>query len=124
VNDKRPVYLDLGSIDMPLTATASILHRISGIFLVAGTAVLLWLLSDSLASEESFNGIKAMLDSVLIKLLVWAVLAGLIYHSAAGVKHLIMDMGIGETLEGGLAGAKIVFAVSIILTIIVGALIW
>jgi len=124
VNDKRPVNLDIGSIDLPLPALASITHRVSGVFLVAGVAVLLWLLDASLASEESFNAIKETLDSFIVKLILWAVLAGLIYHTAAGVKHLVMDMGIGETLEGGVTGAKIVFAVTIVLTVIVGAFIW
>ena len=124
VNDKRPVNLDIGSIELPITAIVSILHRISGVFLVAAVAVLLWLLDASLASEESFNAVKETMDSFLIKLVVWAVLAGLIYHTAAGVKHLIMDLGIGETMEGGIAGAKAVFVVSIVLTLLVGALIW
>lgn len=124
MNDKRPVNLDIGSIELPLPALASITHRVSGVFLVAGVAVLLWLLDASLASEESFNAIKETLDSFIVKLILWVVLAGLIYHTAAGIKHLIMDAGIGETLEGGITGAKIVFAVSAVLTIIVGAFIW
>ena len=35
----RPVNLDLGTISLPVTAKASILHRISGVFLVAAIAV-------------------------------------------------------------------------------------
>lgn len=124
MNDKRPVNLDIGTIDLPITAVASILHRISGVILVAGVAVLLWLLDASLSSEESFNALKAGADSFLCKLIVWAVLSGLIYHSVAGVKHLIMDMGIGETLEGGVAGSKIVFAVSLVLIVLLGVCIW
>lgn len=109
---------------MPMPAIASITHRITGVLLVAGAAVLLWLLDESLASEEGFNAVKALTDSFLCKLLVWGVLSALIYHSVAGVKHLIMDMGYGETLEGGVAGAKLVFVISILLIILVGALIW
>ena len=124
VTDKRPVNLDLGSIDMPLPAIASITHRLTGIVLVAGTAVLLWLLDESLASEEGFNSVKTLADSFLCKLIVWGVLAALIYHSVAGVKHLIMDLGYGETLEGGVAGAKLVFVVSAVLIVLVGVLIW
>lgn len=124
VNDKRPVNLDIGSIDLPITATASITHRVTGLLLVAGVAVLLWLLDASLASEESFNAIKAAADSFLCKLIIWGVLSALIYHSIAGVKHLVMDFGIGETLEGGVAGVKIVFVVSAVLIVLVGAYIW
>lgn len=124
VNDKRPVNMDFGTIDMPIPSIVSILHRATGVFLVAGVAVLLFLLDESLAGEQQFNSVKALAGSLLFKLVVLVVLAGLIYHSVAGVKHLIMDMGIGETLEGGIFAAKLVFIVSAILTVLVGVWIW
>ena len=124
MNDKRPVNLDIGSIELPITAIVSILHRASGVFMVAGIAVLLWLLDTSLASEESFNSLKEVMASFFCKLLVWVVLAGLIYHTVAGIKHLIMDLGIGETMRGGETGAKAVIAVSTVLILFVGALLW
>lgn len=124
VNKKRPVNLDLGTISLPLPALASFLHRVSGVFLLAGVAVLLWLLDASLAGEESFATVKGIANSFICKLIVWAVSAGLIYHTVAGVKHLVMDLGYGESLEGGIKGAKIVFAVSIVLIVLVGAWIW
>lgn len=93
-------------------------------FLVAGIALLLWMLDASLASEESFNALKECADSFLFKLVLWVVLAGLIYHTLAGIKHLIMDLGYGETMEGGIAGAKLVFILSAVLIVITGAWIW
>jgi len=124
VNKKRPVNLDIGTISLPITAYASILHRISGVILFVGVAILMWLLSVSLSGEDNFNQVKALFDSFFCKLIVWGVLAAAIYHSAAGVRHLIMDLGIGETMEGGRRGAKIVFIVSVVLIVLVGALIW
>ncbi|WP_339339312.1 succinate dehydrogenase, cytochrome b556 subunit [uncultured Oceanicoccus sp.] len=124
MTDKRPVNLDIGTIDLPLPALASITHRITGVILVAGTAILLWLLDESLASEKGFNTVKTLASGFLVKLMVWGVLSALIYHSVAGIKHLIMDLGIGETLEGGQTGAKLVFAVSAMLIVLTGALIW
>ena len=124
MTDKRPVNLDIGTIDLPLPALASITHRITGVILVAGVAILLWLLDESLASEAGFNNAKALGDSFLAKLLVWGVLSALIYHSVAGIKHLIMDLGIGETLEGGQVGARLVIAVSAVLMILTGVFIW
>ena len=124
MTDKRPVNLDLGTIDLPLPGVASITHRITGVLLVAGAAVLLWLLDESLASEEGFNAVMSLGDSVICKLIVWGVLSALIYHSVAGVKHLIMDLGYGETLEGGITMAKMVLVISAVLIILMGALIW
>jgi succinate dehydrogenase / fumarate reductase cytochrome b subunit len=124
VNDKRPVNLDIGTIALPITANTSILHRVSGVFLVAGVALLFWLLGTSLDGPEGFAQAKACLASFWGKLSMWAVLVGLIYHSAAGVKHLFMDAGVGESMEGGETGAKLVFAVSAVLAVLAGLWIW
>jgi succinate dehydrogenase / fumarate reductase cytochrome b subunit len=124
VKDKRPVNLDIGTMRLPITAWTSIAHRASGVFLFAGIAVLIWALDASLASPESFAQLQDCLASPLAKLVIWAVVAGLIYHSVAGVKHLIMDLGVGETMEGGTLGAKIVVGVSIVLILLAGVWIW
>lgn len=120
----RPVNLDMGTISLPIGAKASILHRASGVFLFVGIAVLLYLLGLSLGSAEGFAQVRELLGSTLAKLVFWAVLAGLIYHSVAGVKHLFMDFGIGESLAGGVLAARITFAVSAILIILAGVWIW
>ncbi len=124
MKDKRPVNLDIGTMRLPITAWVSIAHRASGVFLFAGMAVLIWALDASLASPESFASLQECLGSPLVKLVIWAVVAGLIYHSVAGVKHLIADLGIGETMEGGVLGARIVIALSIVLILLAGVWIW
>ncbi len=56
--------------------------------------------------------------------MIWAILAGLIYHSLAGVRHLIMDLGIGESIEGGTRSARIVMVLSIVFILLAGVWIW
>lgn len=124
MNKNRPVNLDISTIKLPITAYVSILHRISGVVLFAGVAVLLWLLDNSLASAEQFDALKDTLSSPLCQFIIWATLAALAYHTVMGIRHLIMDMGIGETLEGGQNGAKIALFVSIIIIALLGAWIW
>jgi succinate dehydrogenase / fumarate reductase cytochrome b subunit len=124
VKDKRPVNLDMLSIRQPITAWASITHRATGVFLFAGIALLLWALDASLAGPESFASLQATLNNPLLKLIIWAVVAALIYHSLAGVKHLIMDMGVGETMAGGILGVRIVVVLSIVLILLAGIWIW
>ena len=109
---------------MPITAWTSITHRASGIFLFAGVAVLIYLLDLSLSSPEDFALAKQSLQTPLAKFVIWAVLAGLAYHSCAGVRHLIMDMGIGESMEGGVLGARLAIASSVILAILAGVWVW
>lgn len=124
MKDNRPVNLDINTIQLPITAYVSILHRVSGVAIFVGVAILLCLLDGSLASAESFAATKALLDGFLLKVVVWLVVCGFIYHSAAGVKHLIMDLGIGETLEGGKKGATIVLIGSVVLMLLAGVWIW
>lgn len=109
---------------LPITAWTSIAHRASGVFIFAGMALLIWALDASLKSPESFAALQECLASPLTKLAMWAVLSGLIYHTIAGVKHLVMDMGIGETMEGGIMGSRIVIASSIVLILLAGLWIW
>lgn len=124
MNNKRPVNLDIGTISLPITAIVSILHRVSGVILFFAAAVLLWMLDSSLSSAEGFNGIKECLTSFWSKLVLWLILTGLAYHTVAGVRHLIMDLGIGESLEGGRRGAKLVVVFAVILSILAGVWVW
>jgi succinate dehydrogenase cytochrome b subunit len=124
VKDKRPVNLDIGTMRLPVTAWASITHRASGVFLFVGVAILLWAFDASLRSPESFAELKECLTHPLAKFVFWAILSGLIYHTFAGIKHLIMDMGIGETMEGGVRGVQIVVLCSVICIALAGVWIW
>jgi succinate dehydrogenase / fumarate reductase cytochrome b subunit len=124
VNSQRPVNLDLRTIKLPVTAYTSILHRISGVILFVGIAIMLYALDKSLSSEEGFAAVKAGLTSPLAKLVIWGLLSALLYHLVAGIRHLIMDAGIGETLEGGKLGSKIVIAVSVVVIVLAGVWIW
>jgi|TARA_B110000483_G_scaffold145435_1_gene173597 succinate dehydrogenase / fumarate reductase cytochrome b subunit len=120
----RPVNLDINTIDLPITAYASITHRITGLMLCAGVLMLLWFLNKSLASEADFIDVQQILSSTPIKVLMFLFLAPFWYHLVAGIRHLVMDMGIGESLEGGRLGAKIVFILSAILIAITGVWLW
>jgi len=94
------------------------------VILFVGVAIMLLALDASLSSEEGFAEVKAYLSSPLAKLIVWALLSALLYHLVAGIRHLIMDAGHGETLEGGKLGSKIVIAVSVVLILLAGVWIW
>lgn len=124
MNNKRPVNLDLGKFHFPLPAITSILHRISGVLIFIGLAFLLYGLDLSLSGEEGFAQVQAIMDGFFAKLIVWGILSALAYHLVAGIRHLLMDAGIGETLKGGLLGAKLIIGVSVVLILLLGVWIW
>ncbi|HNI38140.1 MAG TPA: succinate dehydrogenase, cytochrome b556 subunit [Pseudomonadales bacterium] len=122
--DKRPVNLDIGTIRLPISALVSILHRVSGVALIGAIAILLGLLDYSLRSADSFAAVISLLASVPMKLLMLAVLAAFIYHLVAGIRHLVMEFGIGESLEGGRKGAVLVIAFTAIGVVLAGVWLW
>ncbi|WP_095210594.1 succinate dehydrogenase, cytochrome b556 subunit [Endozoicomonas ascidiicola] len=124
VNSKRPVNLDITTIKLPLPAYTSILHRISGIILFVGLGFLLYGLELSLTSEEAFGSLKSLLLSPLAKFIVWGILSALIYHFVAGVKHLLMDVDIGDGKESGKFGAIVTLVLSVVLIILAGVWVW
>jgi succinate dehydrogenase / fumarate reductase cytochrome b subunit len=124
VKDTRPVNLDMTTIRLPLPAVVSILTRISGVVLFGAAAIMLWLLDHSLSDEAGFQEVGEILASPLAKAVLFAILFAVIYHALAGIKHLVADFGYGESLEGGVLGARLVIAATGILTVLAGVWIW
>ena len=121
--DTRPINVgmsDLMSFKWPVTAIASITHRVAGGILFVGVAFFLLALDLSLSSETGFESLKAMILSPAGKLITWILLSALAYHLVAGVKHFFMDLGFGETLEGGVFSARLTLILSAILIVIIG----
>ena len=121
---QRPVNLDLTTIKMHPAATASILHRVSGVIMVFAIGILLWTLSLSLSSAEGFNSIKALLDGLFFKVIILGIVSALTFHLLAGIRHLFMDMGYFEELSSGNATAKLSVFLWLIITIVVGVWLW
>lgn len=124
MNDKRPVNLDIGTIHLPITAYVSILHRVSGVALFVISGLFIWMLDRSLRSAETFAALQELLTHPLVQFVLWGMLAALAYHLVAGIRHIFMDFGVGETLEGGVLGAKLVLFIAAILIVLAGAWIW
>lgn len=117
----RPVNLDLQTIHFPITAITSILHRISGVIMFVSVGILLWLLSQSLSSPEAFQQVA---NGFFVKLVLWGILTAVSYHIAGGIRHLMMDLGHFEELESGAKSAKVVFVVTVVLSLLAGILVW
>lgn len=82
------------------------------------------MLGASLGSQEGFDAVSNLVAQPAFKAVLWIVLAGLAYHMVLGVRHLIMDFGVGESLKGGQTGAKIALFVAILLIVLAGVWVW
>ncbi len=124
MDKKRPVFLDLTKIRMPMAAIVSILHRASGFVLFLAIPYLLYLWLMSLSSAEGYDALQTALHGGVTSVLVYGVLLALLYHWVAGIRHLLMDMGIGEEKVSGRRGAILVLAVVVILALLLGVWLW
>jgi len=121
----RPIDLNLFKIHFPITAVVSILHRASGLLLFFVIPLLLWLLQASLTSEMQWQQIQQVLrDSFWVKGLYWLCLSALTYHVIAGVRHLIMDLGWGDSLQAGRLGAFVVITLTTFSVLGLGVWLW
>jgi len=96
---KRPVYLNLFRIHLPLAGWVSVLHRISGALLFVTIPLAVWGLSVSLSGEDGFRRMTGCfsqpLPRLILLLLVWA----LAHHGFAGLRHLALDVHWGVSLR-------------------------
>jgi succinate dehydrogenase / fumarate reductase cytochrome b subunit len=60
------------------------------------------------------------LFKIIALVLAWAY----IHHVLAGIRHLNMDMHMGLDLHSARATSMVVLALSVVLTIVAGALLW
>ncbi len=121
---ERPKYLNPAEIKLPLPGLASILHRVSGVGLFLLLPFLIWLLDLSLRSADSYQTLVSVLAHPLTKLVLIGLLWAFLHHASMGIRILLIDMHVGVEKAQARASAKVVFAVSIALTLILGVALW
>jgi len=124
VRKKRPINLYLPSISFPIPAIVSILHRLSGVLLFVCIPFLLWAFHLSLATPEGFHQAEHFFTIFWVKGIIWFSLVGLMGHTIAGIRHLLMDIGIGESRMAGRISAWIVVGLSVVLAVFAGIWLW
>ena len=119
----RPKNLNLFTIRFPLPAIVSILHRISGVLLFIMIPFMLWGLHYSL-TLSGFDELHAWFRDGYVKFALWLFFLPFCYHLVAGIRHLLSDIHIGDSLKGGRAGAMLVMVISLLLVILAGVWLW
>ena len=122
---KRPKHLDMLKITQPLPAIVSIMHRITGVLLFfPGIPFMLCGLQLLLESPESFGNLQETFQSPGMKLILVVFAWFCLHHLCAGIRYLALDLHYGIELAQARASSKWVLAVSLILTFLIGALLW
>ena len=123
--NNRPVNLDLTQFRFPVAAISSIMHRITGFVLFVTFPIILYALGYGLASETNYLHIQEeWLKHGLIQFGVWMCLWTLGCHFCSGIRHLLLDFGLFESIQGGRYSAWAVIVASLIVAVLAGVWVW
>ena len=121
---KRPLWYNLSPLNLPLPGLVSILHRVSGAMLFLALVWFLFLLDMSLSSEAGFARTRAYVGHPLVNLSLLALLWAYLHHFCAGIRYLLLDIDKGVGLPAARASSYAVFAISLVLTALLGMKLW
>ena len=106
--NKRPVYLNLLKIRLPLTGMVSFAHRITGVILFLSLPFVVYILDLSIESEASFQYAQQILSQPLIMFVQILLLWSISHHFFAGIRFLLIDAEIGVEKSQARFGAWLV----------------
>jgi succinate dehydrogenase / fumarate reductase, cytochrome b subunit len=109
-----PRFLTLWNIRFPVGAIASIGHRVSGVLLLLTLPLLALALERSLRSAVDYAQLLDILRSRAIAPVMIVAIWALAHHVFAGIRHLLMDIGIGAPLSQARASAQAAIAAALI----------
>ncbi len=114
----RPLSPHLEIYRPQLTSILSITHRLTGMALVAGTALLAWWLVAAAVGPGAFDLVQSFLGHWFGRLVLLGWTYALFYHLCNGIRHLFWDAGYGFELPTLHASGWTVLAVSAVLTVL------
>ena len=121
----RPIDIQFGKFTWPITAIASILHRICAVIIWVGLGIGLVTLYFASQSEASFDLVVETLQSNFIaQFVVWGLLSAFGYYCMGTIKHLIQDMGYCEEFASGKIISWVAIILGLALSVLAGVYVW
>jgi succinate dehydrogenase / fumarate reductase cytochrome b subunit len=118
---RRPRFLNLSQIRLPVGALASVSHRASGVLLVLATPLALYVLDVSLHAPDRARALWGQVAASPLRLALVLPAWALAYHLVAGLRVLALDLGVGESLEAARASAQAAVVAGLVVALAAGA---
>ena len=122
IKANRPLSPHLSIYRWRLTMAMSIAHRVTGLALYVGTALLAWWLIAAASGPGYFAFVNGLFGSWIGLVILFGYTWALMHHLLGGLRHFVWDTGRGLTrpARDNLALANIIGSVA--LTIVVWAI--
>lgn len=118
VERDRPLSPHLQIYRLPLNAVLSITHRLTGMVLSLGAALVIFVLIAAASGPTAYQTAYAVVSSWPGQVILFLFTAALYYHLCAGIRHLVWDVGHGYSLEAARIGSYAVLAGTAVLTLL------
>lgn len=121
---KRPKFLNLFAIHLPVTGVTSFAHRVSGALLFLAIPALIYLFGLSLRDANGYASALAVFGTIPVKMIATLLAWSVTHHILAGLRFLLMDIDVGEQLAIAKASAWLVNVTSLAIALVIASLIW
>ena len=119
----RPLSPHLDVYKWQVQMVTSILHRATGIALVAGLLAMVWGLLALAAGPERWEVFTACVGSSFGKIILFGFSWALAYHLLNGIRHLVQDAGYGWSIPDFVRSSWISIIGSVVLVVAVWAIV-
>lgn len=121
---RRPVFLNLMQIAMPVGALTSIGHRLSGVILAAAVPAAIYLFALSLRDEIGFARVAELSEHFAFKAATVIAIWALAHHLLGGVRHLLSDFDVGSPLRSARKSAWSVNLAGVAVALLAVVVVW
>ena len=121
---KRPKFLNLFAIHLPVTGVTSFAHRVSGALLFLAIPASIYLFGLSVRDANGYVSVLSLFDSVIVKIACTLLAWSITHHVLAGVRFLLMDIDIGEQLPMAKLSAWTVNIAGLVIALLIACKIW
>jgi succinate dehydrogenase / fumarate reductase cytochrome b subunit len=115
---ERPLSPHIQIYRPQLTSVLSILHRLAGVALSAGTILLVYWLFAAVSGEAEYERALRITGSWLGRLVLFGWSLAFFFHLLNGIRHLCWDAGWGFELKTAYATGRAVALGAVVLTVV------
>jgi len=109
ISARRPKYLNLIRIRLPIPGVVSFAHRVSGVLMFLAIPFMVYLLHLSASGQEGFVQSQNLLQLPVVKLILLLLAWSIYHHLFAGIRYLLIDVDVGVKKPAARASAMLVF---------------
>ncbi len=114
--DKRPLSPHISIYRPQINSITSIINRVTGIAMSLAAVLIVWWLLAAATSAAYFDLVNGLLTSWFGLLILFGSLWALWFHFLGGVRHLVMDFGVGYDIKSVDFWGKAIIVLSLALT--------